>query len=37
MDVLRAKALPCEGTVNRVGVIDTPAEVERDTVWLGRP
>ena len=34
MDLLRAIPTPFEGTVDRVGVIDTPAEVELETVWL---
>jgi 2'-5' RNA ligase len=36
MDLLSAIALPFEGVVDRLGVIDTPAEVELETAWLGR-
>jgi hypothetical protein len=36
MDLLSAIALPFEGVVDRVGVIDTPTEVELETAWLGR-
>ena len=34
MDLLRATALPFEGIVDRVGVIETPVEVELETLWL---
>jgi hypothetical protein len=36
MDVLRTTALPFEGIVDRVGVIDTSAEIELETVWFAK-
>jgi 2'-5' RNA ligase len=35
IDLLRTIVLPLEGTIDRIGVIDTPAEVELETLWLG--